>query len=915
MANEFPKSYKDPLYASLDAAHARQFGIPDNLLNAIRTAGEKTDAGRKSPVGANTPYQIMPSIRETMLKRTGIDAYLSPENASKISTMLLKESLDRNKGSVEAAIGEYHGGTSRKSWGPINQAYRKRVMSAIGEEPAAASQAENAQSSSKKVYSVDNQTTFDRVFSSMQPKKQDEQSIDNIYSAYKSGKMDSAARTHFEEDVKSGKIMLPRGASMPGQEGEGNARELSKNIWDAYVSNKMDANAQQQLEEDVQNGRVKPPAQDALTKGVTDPALFTIGDKVASKMSLSARQKPEPGFVDQAIGAADAAGTLITAGTTGVIGGIAGAAKGAYDSVSGNQFGTQQGVRTIEQGMQTGMQAGTRSPSTQSGQDQVAAVGDALQYLPPVIGAANPGVLAKSMQPAGQIAQTGAARVLQAAETGLPAAAQKAAAIPKAMAAAPKAAYNKVKDFVVRNDAIPPEPDVIPGAGGVGQSVGAAATDLITQRRMLGESTGIKLSRGDVERTPETQGFENMQAGQESGKAIAEFRAQQRASIDQKLDSMFEETGAQKREPAAVGRSIVDETLAPLKAKLKAETGSKYNKAAAAGEMKQKIGINPIVDYLNSSAGELSSPSVSEFVNRLKSIGAIKNMPDGSFAQKSVKQKIGEGAKSEISPISINDLEGLRQGIRASQKSDVLNASNMAAGQKAIQAIDSILDSGVGGPLYRDARLSYRRGKQLFDNRSVVADLLGKKKAGSDDRKVALEDVFSRVVLKGSKEDFSHLSHTLRQAGDAGEQALKDLRGATIEHIKSQTFKSPGPDQRVSAFGLKKAVESLDEDGKLTVIFGKKGAEQLRDFKDVVGLVSTSAPELANPSGTAGAVARALGLFADMGAGQMVTGLPIPALAMLKKATQHLKEKQIQKKIEDALKQPTDLKQKTGTKF
>jgi hypothetical protein len=532
-----------------------------------------------------------------------------------------------------------------------------------------------------------------------------------------------------------------------------------------------------------------------------------------------------------------------------------------------------------------------------------------------VIGAANPGTLAKSMQPIGQIAQTGAARVLQTAQTALPAIAQKAAAIPKAMAAAPRSAYNKVAGLVTKNDQIPPEPKAIPGPGGVGQSVGAAATDLITQRRMLGESTGIKLSRGDVERTPETQGFENLQAGQESGKAIADFRAQQRASIDQKLESMFEETGAQKRDPVSIGRSIVDETLAPLKAKLKTETGAKYEKAAKAGELKQKLDIRPVVDYLNASPADLASPAVSEFVNRLKSMGAIKNMPDGSFAQKSIKQTIGEGSKSEISPISINDLEGLRQGVRAAQKSDVNNLSNMAAGQKAIKSIDNILDSGIGGPLYRDARLSYRRGKQLFDNRSVVADLLGKKKSGSDDRKVALEDVFSRVVLRGSKEDVRHLSHTLRQAGDSGEQALKDLRGATIDHIKSQTFKSPGPDQRVSAFGLKKAVESLDEDGKLSVIFGKKGAQQLRDFKDVVGLVSTSAPELANPSGTAGAVARALGLFADMGAGQMVTGLPIPAVALLRKATQHLKDKQIEKKIADALKQPVDLKQKTGTKF
>lgn len=129
MATEFPKSYEDPLYADLDAKTETKLGLPVGLLSSIRTRGERSNADQVSSANARTPYQITDTTRGLAMKKFGIDPLLSPENASEVAGLLLKESLDRNKGDVSESIGEYVGGTDRKNWGPVTKAYINRVMS------------------------------------------------------------------------------------------------------------------------------------------------------------------------------------------------------------------------------------------------------------------------------------------------------------------------------------------------------------------------------------------------------------------------------------------------------------------------------------------------------------------------------------------------------------------------------------------------------------------------------------------------------------------------------------------------------------------------------------------------------------------------------------------------------------------
>lgn len=123
-------SYKDPYWSGLSAKTEKLLKLPTGLLQNIVMHGEKSNADQVSSAGAKTVYQITPTTRDLVLKKYGVDAYSSDNNASMAAGLLLKESLQRNKGNVEAAVGEYHGGTDRKNWGSQNQAYRKRVVTA-----------------------------------------------------------------------------------------------------------------------------------------------------------------------------------------------------------------------------------------------------------------------------------------------------------------------------------------------------------------------------------------------------------------------------------------------------------------------------------------------------------------------------------------------------------------------------------------------------------------------------------------------------------------------------------------------------------------------------------------------------------------------------------------------------------------
>lgn len=125
------KSFKSPVYDQLDTSVTKELGLPDGLLHSIRLNGERSNADQVSSAGARTVYQFIPQTRKAILDKYGIDVYLNPKNAAKGAGLLLKEGLDRNKGDVRAAVGEYTGGLNRSNWGKVTKSYIARVVDSM----------------------------------------------------------------------------------------------------------------------------------------------------------------------------------------------------------------------------------------------------------------------------------------------------------------------------------------------------------------------------------------------------------------------------------------------------------------------------------------------------------------------------------------------------------------------------------------------------------------------------------------------------------------------------------------------------------------------------------------------------------------------------------------------------------------
>lgn len=207
----------------------------------------------------------------------------------------------------------------------------------------------------------------------------------------------------------------------------------------------------------------------------------------------------------------------------------------------------------------------------------------------------------------------------------------------------------------------------------------------------------------------------------------------------------------------------------------------------------------------------------------------------------------------------------------------------------------------MGGNLYRTARRLRENYAKQYQDRAVVASLLDNKR-GMADRKVALEDVFEHVVLKGDRADVGHVRRVLQTGGEDGAQAWRELQGATVNWLKNEAFANTATDQRgnviLSVPKLDKAIKRLEEGGKMDFMFGKQGAQHLRDINDLAKVIYTTPPGAVNHSNTASVLLAAL---TEAGVTGSMTGLPVPVLSALRLVSIQVKNRRIQKRIDQAL--------------
>lgn len=579
---------------------------------------------------------------------------------------------------------------------------------------------------------------------------------------------------------------------------------------------------------------------------------------------------PPPSLVDRVAGAVEGPAAVIinaVGGTAGMVGGTIGGLAGALAT---GELGTPQGARNVEAAAIQGAQALTYEPRTATGQSIVQTAGEIAQQLLPVApltgqlagltAAARPVAAA-----AGDATRAGAAAVQQAAQRGTQAVTQRVQAMRQPAAAA------------------------TPGTMG---SMGAAGADMAAQRiaTAQGLPEPIKLTKGQATRDFEQLRFEGETAKDGGlGQPLRDRNAQQNAALAQNFERLIDETGAQAPNAIETGRSV-NAALVNAAAKRKAEYNGKYKAAKAAGELEEPVSLAPLADYLNANrAGRTSAPILSTIADELR------------------VQGIGEGALADGSLVAreatLAQVEAVRKAVNKFVKDADPNDVRVGAEIKGV--IDQLTE-GLGGDLYKEARQSRRRYAQLFEDNAIVRDLL-RTRRGTADRQVALEDVFRRSVLNGDRASLSMLRRTLHIAGgEEGQQAWRELQGATFRHLLDESTKGVGTDIAgnpiFSAAKLNNAVRALDVDGRLEFLLTKKGAQTVRDLNEISKVVLTLPPGAVNTSNTAGVLLTAL---AEAGAWGGMTGMPIPVLQGLKALSNNLKDRRVRARVDDALRAGT----------
>jgi len=408
--------------------------------------------------------------------------------------------------------------------------------------------------------------------------------------------------------------------------------------------------------------------------------------------------------------------------------------------------------------------------------------------------------------------------------------------------------------------------------------VGAAQTPESLTRYQMAQQLRVPVSpsKGQLERDLGQQQFEietpkNMP---ELGKPLIEAQAKRNDAILQNFDAFVDATGKETFGLRATGKAVTDE-LVKQSNQAKANINKAYTIAREVGETEAPVTYAPLTAYINDQ-----TPTV-----RAK-LAPILDV---------VNEQIAKNDVGNTGTVSINALEDIYQVIN---KNFEPNTPAAVYGREMKDIINTITE-GQGGELYQNARKLRQNYAQRFENIGAIDRLL-RLKPNSDDRTVAFEDVFQKSIINGSLDDVKNLGFALKKGGPEGQQAFKELQGQTIEFLKDKVTQSIDTDSFgnpvVSPAKFKSAVRELDQDGKLDYLFGKKGAQELRDLMETTIMVNAPLKGAANYSNTSSAIMQALDRISSSPIGK------IPVIGSITRySLEKSQEKALKKRIEESI--------------
>lgn len=598
-------------------------------------------------------------------------------------------------------------------------------------------------------------------------------------------------------------------------------------------------------------------------------------------------QQPKPqqaplSTMDKIIGGGEAALTVGTGMLGGAIGQAAGGLHGIAESVVDGTFGTQQGAQNAVNRAGQFANALTYEPNTSAGQRAVGAVGEfvedtGLDTLPPVLGGGVGTATATLGRASVPVATTAAREVAQAAK---PVVAQVVEQAKRPVAAVTEVAKNAFNRDTTNTGPAP-------------ANIGAAQVDQATVRQALAQDLPVtpELTKGQLSRDPAQLKFEVEAAKDpEMGAPLRQRYEQQHQAVQQSFDAFIDQTGTERGGNARDTGLMVDGALQKQMQTDKNRVRVAYKKADDSEEATTPVDItNPVsaledgdlsvIDYLNSQPELPTTPIITAAKRTAVSLGIAQKGEDGQLVPSNPNIKQLEKWRSEINGNVNQEAPNIRQAT----------------------ILKSFIDAHVepyAGTLYKAARAERKRFGDKWEKHTIIKDLVGNKK-GTDDRKVAYENVVDRVIYSGSLDDLRQAKRTIMTSGPEGKQSWSEIQAAVLQNIKDEATKGVAPDaqgnQMISPAALNAQIRKLDD--KLDFIFGKQGADKLRALNEVSKTIFTVPASAAiNHSNTAATLSAAMDLVLSG-----MSGFPAPVASALRISTKHIKDRKIRKRVEDAL--------------
>lgn len=407
---------------------------------------------------------------------------------------------------------------------------------------------------------------------------------------------------------------------------------------------------------------------------------------------------------------------------------------------------------------------------------------------------------------------------------------------------------------------------------------GAAQTPEAVTRMQLAQNLRVPVSpsKGQLERDLAQQQFEieTPKISPELGKQLTEAQAKRNDGILQNFDAYIDATGKEQFGLRATGKAVTD-SLVKQANEAKAQITKAYTAAREQGETEAPVNYAPLTAYINDQ-----TPTVRSKLAPILDV---------------VNEQVAKNDPKNTGSVSINSLEDIYQVIN---KNFEPNTPAAVYGREMKDIINTITE-GQGGAMYQNARKLRQDYSKRFENIGAVDRLL-RSKPNSSDRLVDLEDVFQKSIVNGGLDDVKNLGLALKRGGAEGQQAFKELQGQTIEYLKDKVTQSIDVDTFgnpvVSPAKFKSAVRELDQDGKLDYLFGKKGAQEIKDLMEVAIMVNAPLKGAANYSNTSSALIQALDNISSSPIGK------IPVIGSITKYSfEKAQQKALQKKIEESI--------------